>query len=353
MKKIVTVVGARPQFIKTPLLSKELRKSFREVIVHTGQHYDANMSDVFFDELNIPKPDYNLGIGSAPRDEQISQMKEKIETVLTQENPDLILIYGDTNSTLAAAEVGKKLNIPIAHVEAGMRSYNQEMPEEINRIGSDQVSSLLFCSTQSAVENLKKEGITNGVHWVGDVMNDIFQMQILNSKSEIRNKFQIQNEKYILATIHRQSNTDSKENLTNIIEAFNNIDRIIVWPLHPRTKKYLDEYGLKLSSNIKVIEPQGYKEMIELEANAQMILTDSGGVQKEAYLSKVPCITLREETEWIETVNVGWNKLAGADKEKILSLVKNFTKPAEHPELFGDGQAYKKIVSIIKEYLAN
>lgn len=354
MKKIVTIVGARPQFVKIPLISREIRKFATEVIVHTGQHYDDNMSAIFFKDLNIPMPDYNLGVGSASREEQIQEMQVKIEEVLLKEKPDMILVYGDTNSTLAAAKVGKKLDIPIAHVEAGMRSYNLDMPEELNRVEADQISTLLFCSTESAVQNLKKEGITKGVYWTGDVMNDI-QKKVSSNEYQASSleKLNLESKEYILATVHRQANTDIKENLTNIIEAFNAIGATIVFPMHPRTKKYIKEYGLELSSNIKVIEPLGYQEMIALETNARLILTDSGGVQKEAYVAKVPCVTLRDETEWTETVESGWNQLAGADTQKILELVKNFPQPKNHPEFLGDGTAYIKIVQIIERSLGS
>lgn len=352
MKKIVTIVGARPQFIKIPLVSKEIRQFAQEILVHTGQHYDTNMSSVFFDELNIPKPDYNLGIGSASREIQLDQMQTKIEEVLEKEKPDMVLIYGDTNSTLAAALSAKKLNIPIAHVESGMRSYNQEMPEELNRVESDKMSDLLFCSTESSVDNLKKEGIAQGVYWVGDVMVDIQgKVKEQKSKNKILEILNLNPKTYLLATVHRQGNTDNRENLTNIIEAFNRINTTIVFPLHPRTRKYIEEYNLKLSDNILIIQPQGYDEMIVLELNAKMILTDSGGVQKEAYMAEVPCITLRDETEWVETVNSGWNQLAGADTQKIINLVNNFPEPKNHPNFLGDGLAYKKISEILRNFL--
>ena len=325
MKKIITIVGARPQFIKIPLISQEIRKFAKEVVVHTGQHYDANMSDIFFEELGIPRPDYNLGIGSMERGEQIKLMREKIKEVLVKEKPNLVVIYGDTNSTLAGAQAANQLNIPIAHIEAGMRSYNQEMSEEQNRVESDKVSALLFCSTRSAMENLTKEGMTKGVFLTGDVMADI-QKKVSGDHDQlsILEELSLKSKEYILATVHRQANTDDETNLSNIINAFNQIDETIIFPLHPRTKKYLEEYNLKLSDKIKVIEPLGYKEMIILEANAKLILTDSGGVQKEAYLAEVPCITLRNETEWTETVDSGWNQLAGAETQKIVELVKNY-----------------------------
>jgi len=356
MKKIVTVIGARPQFIKTPLISREIKKFAKEIIVHTGQHYDLNMSDIFFKELKIKKPDYNLGVGSESQGKQTAKMLGGIEAVLLKEKPDLVIIYGDTNSTVAGALASVKLHIPVAHVEAGMRSYNRLMPEEINRVVADHISEILFAPVQSAAKILRGEGITKGVHCVGDVMNDI-QIELKSQKSKVKilEKLSIKPKQYLLATVHRQENTDEKENLENIIEAFVKINEIIIFPAHPRTVKYLKDYKLDkkitVSKNIKLIEPVGFFDMITLENNAKMILTDSGGVQKEAYIAKVPCITLRKETEWTETVKSGWNQLAAADEVKIVRLAKNFPKPKSHPNFLGDSKAYKKIAKIIKGYL--
>lgn len=352
-KKIVTIVGARPQFIKTAFLSWELRKYFKEVVVHTGQHYDPNMSDIFYKDLNLPPVDYNLEVGSDSQGKQTGLMLEKIEQVLIKEKPDLVLIYGDTNSTVAGALAASKLHIPVGHIEAGMRSFNRQMPEEINRVVADHLSSLLFCTSKSVIKLLKKEGIKDGVFLVGDVMNDLqLKAESLKRKaqSNIFENYKIEPKNYLLATIHRQENTDIKENLTNIVEAFGQIKDIIVWPIHPRTKKYIEKYKLKLPSNIKIIEPVGYREMICLETNAKMILTDSGGVQKEAYIARVPCITLRNETEWTQTVESGWNQLVGTDIKKILKLIKNFPKPLKHPNFLGNGNAYLKITQIVKDY---
>ena len=352
MKKIVTIVGARPQFIKTALLSWELRKHFKEVVVHTGQHYDLNMSDVFYQDLNLPKVDYNLEVGSDSHGKQTALMLEKIELVLIKEKPDLVLIYGDTNSTVAGALAASKLHIPVGHIEAGMRSFNRRMPEEINRVISDHLSTLLFCTSKSVIKLLRNEGITKGVFIVGDVMNDL-QKKVSSIKYQVSSMEQLslKSKEYILATIHRQENTDNKENLIKILKAFGQINDTIVWPIHPRTKKYIEKFKLKFSSNIKIIDPVGYKDMIILESNAKMILTDSGGVQKEAYIARVPCITLRNETEWTETVESGWNQLVGTDIEKILELVKNFPKPKNHPNFLGQGDAYLKIVKIIESFL--
>ena len=361
MKKIISIVGARPQFIKTPLISGEIRKFAKEIIVHTGQHYDLNMSDIFFEELKLPKVDYNLGVGSDTHGRQTAKMLERIEVVLFKEKPDLVIIYGDTNSTIAGALAAVKLNIPVAHVEAGMRSYNRKMPEEHNRIVSDHLSDLLFCPTKSAARILHGEGIKQGVYWTGDVMYDIynkFKAKSLELKAKgMLKTLNLKPKTYLLTTVHRQENTDNKENLTNIVKALAEIKDTVIFPVHPRTKKYFKEYGLNKiiikSPQIRLIEPIGYLEMLILESNAKLILTDSGGVQKEAYWARVPCITLRNETEWMETVKSGWNYLAGTDVKKILNLVENFSKPKSHPNFLGDGQAYLKIAKIIKNFLSN
>jgi UDP-GlcNAc3NAcA epimerase len=329
--KILTVVGARPQFIKLAPLSKILRENgINEIIVHTGQHYDENMNDLFFKELEIPEPDYNLGIGSGNHGEQTGRMLIEIEKVILKENPDLVIVYGDTNSTLAGALAASKLHIKLAHVEAGLRSFNKRMPEEINRVLTDHVSDILFCPTQTAVENLKNEGITNGVYLVGDVMFDtlLHFSKISDMKSNVLERLNIKPKEYYLATIHRAENTDDHERLKNILTAFSKMDEMVIFPIHPRTRKMINYYGLDdllENDNVKVIDPVGYLDMLKLEKNAKAILTDSGGVQKEAFWLKVPCITLRDETEWIETVNLGWNRLVGSDVEKILSAVKDLT----------------------------
>lgn len=357
MKKIVTIIGARPQFIKTPLISGELKKFAKEIIVHTGQHYDINMSDIFIKELDIKKPDYNLGVGSDTHGAQTGKMLEGIEKVLLKEKPDLVIIYGDTNSTVAGSLAAVKLHIPVAHVEAGMRSYNRQMPEEINRVLTDHVSDLLFCPTKSSVKILKGEGITKGVYFTGDVMCDIRRkLKAKMSNVKTLKNYNLKPKTYLLATVHRAENTDKKENLVNIIKAFIEIEETIVFPVHPRTKKFFVEYGLQkiLSQNpqIRLIEPVGFFDMITLESNASMILTDSGGVQKEAYLDRVPCITLREQTEWVETVASGWNRLAGTETKRIVRYAKHFSKPKSHPNFLGDGKGYIKIAKIIKRYLS-
>ncbi len=349
--KIITVIGARPQFIKAAAVSNIIRKEFEEILVHTGQHYDENMSKVFFDELNIPKPDYNMGIGSGNHGQQTGTMLIELEKIYLKEKPDLVLVYGDTNSTLAGALAASKLLIPVAHVEAGLRSFNMNMPEEQNRILTDHISSILFPPTETAVVNLKNEGIKNSVHNVGDVMFDAVLdfKELAKKKSNIVNELNLIENKYILTTIHRAENTNDINRLRNIIQALNESNKTIVLPLHPRTKKYIDSYGLSFNNNVKVIEPIGYLDMISLEMHAEKIVTDSGGVQKEAFFMKKPCITMRDETEWVETVQNGWKTIVGTDKEKILSAIMNFVPNREQENIFGDGKAGEKILKVIKE----
>ena len=354
MKKIVSIVGARPQFIKAAALSRVLRESCTEILVHTGQHYDANMSSVFFDRLDIPRPDYDLEVGSGSHGKQTGLMMERLEDVLLKEKPELVLIYGDTNSTLAGALCASKLHIPLAHVEAGLRSYNWQMPEEINRVLADRCSQLLFCPTQTACDNLKKENITTGVYWTGDVMYDaaLYYAGWANKKSDVLNRLHLKSSGYILCTIHRASNTDSKENLSNIIQALIKSDKSIVFPVHPRTMKLLETYDLLSTierSNIQLIDPVDYLDMIQLEKNAKMIVTDSGGIQKEPYFYGIPCITLREETEWVETLTDGWNHLVGANAGKILEAMEMGPNSNKTLEYYGKGDACDKILQLIHE----
>ncbi len=350
--KIVSIVGARPQFIKCAPVSKELRKNHHELLVHTGQHYDEEMSKLFFDELQIPKPEHNLGVGSGLHGKQTGEMLIEIEKILLDERPDVVLIYGDTNSTVAGALAAAKLHIAIGHVEAGLRSFDKSMPEEINRIISDHVSDILFVPTSTGVKNLKREGITKGVYHIGDVMYDALlnNIKIAEKKSDILKKLDLKKKDYLLATVHRPSNTDNKENLLSILEGFSEINEKIVFPIHPRTKKFIDNHNLKnkIGKNILIIEPVGYLDFIMLEKNALKILTDSGGIQKEAYMLKVPCITLRENTEWIETVKDEWNVLVGANKQNIVNAVHSFSPKEKQNNHFGDGNASKKIKEILE-----
>jgi len=349
--KILSIVGARPQFIKCAPVSFRLRKQHEEILVHTGQHYDPEMSDIFFEDLKIPRPDYHLDVGSGSHGKQTAAILEKTENVLVKEMPDFVLVYGDTNSTLAGAIAAAKLHIPVAHVEAGLRSFDRTMPEEINRVVTDHVADLLLCPTQTAIDNLTKEGITRGVHLTGDVMVDALKhnVNIAEKKSRIISELGLEKGNYLVATIHRPGNTDNRKNLTAIIDAFRESGKTVVFPVHPRTKKYLCGYGLwdSLTENILSIDPVGYLDMLHLMKHANKILTDSGGIQKEAYVLGVPCITLRENTEWIETLTGGWNVLVGADKQRILTAVLADVLTTADNTVFGKGDAAERIVKVL------
>ncbi len=352
--KILSIVGARPQFIKCAPVSRALRKEHQEILVHTGQHYDENMSGIFFEELSIPPPDYHLGIGSGAHGEQTGRMLLAIEQVLLQEEPDLVLVYGDTNSTLAGALAAAKLHIRIAHVEAGLRSFDRSMPEEINRVVTDHIADLLFVPTETGVANLSREGIYDGVHLTGDVMVDaLLYNQYLAKQSDILEHLDLK--EYYLTTVHRASNTDDEQKLRSIMDAFAALDRQVVFPAHPRTRKYLARYGIVPAEHILIIDPLPYLDMLQLMSHAAAVLTDSGGVQKEAYILQVPCITLRENTEWVETVEDGWNVLVGADRDKIIAAVHAVTGGAgrrhlSHSGHFGDGTAAEQITQVIRQY---
>lgn len=380
MMKIISVIGARPQFIKAASVSRMMKKAgIKEVLIHTGQHYDYNMSQVFFKQLKIKEPEYNLGIGSMSHGSQTGRMIEKIEGVLLAEKPGLMLVYGDTNSTLAGSLAAAKLHIPVAHVEAGLRSYNRNMPEEINRVLTDHVSDVLFCPTETAVENLRKEGFKNIVNKgkliknssalhdlqsfpfvinVGDVMYDsvLYNLAIAKKISKIIKKYKLLPQRYYLATIHRAENTDNTSRLKSICKAFNKIaERYpLIFPAHPRTEKLLSRIGY-INSNLKIIPPVSYWDMLMLSSFARVILTDSGGLQKEAFFLNVPCVTLRDETEWVETLQSGMNVIAGASEGKILRAVKTQEmqkRDRKDTRFFGDGKAAEKMLSIIKKTLA-
>lgn len=353
--KILTVIGARPQFVKAAALNREFAKhsDIEEILVHTGQHFDANMSDIFFDEMEIPKPKYNLDINSVGHGAMTGRMLEGIEEILLKEKPDLLLVYGDTNSTIAGALAAKKLHIKVAHVEAGLRSFNMEMPEEVNRILTDRISDYLLCPTQTAVDNLMKEGYKNIntiIEKTGDVMQDAanFYAQKSEQKSTIVKEINLN--KYILTTLHRAENTDDKERLSNIVEALNEIHQTIcpiVLPLHPRTKKKLESFKLELK--VKIINPVGYFDMIELIKNSSLVMTDSGGLQKEAFFFKKNCVTMRDQTEWVELITADVNVLVGANKnqiiqqsKKMLNKISDFTL-----DLYGNGMASKNIAETI------
>jgi UDP-N-acetylglucosamine 2-epimerase (non-hydrolysing) len=336
-----------PNFIKLAPVSKELKKGCEEVIVHTGQHYDYDMDRIFFDELKIPEPDYHLGVGSGPHGSQTGEMLKRIEEVLVKEAPDVTLVIGDTNTTLAGALASAKLHTPVAHVESGLRSYDRAMPEEINRVLTDHVSRLLFCPTSCAVENLEKEGITQGVMLTGDVTVDVMgeHLEVAARNSRALDELGLTPGDYYLATIHRAENTDRYENLASLVDVLCEIGNV-VFPCHPRTEKYLRSYGLwdRLAEHVKITRPLGYYDILTLEKNARMVLTDSGGIQKEAYILKVPCITLRNTTEWRETLQSGWNVLTGSDKAAIVRLVGEFRPdPERYGSVFGDGRASARI----------
>jgi UDP-GlcNAc3NAcA epimerase len=351
MNKMVTVVGARPQFIKAAAVSRELRNRFREVLVHTGQHYDGNMSQVFFDELEIPRPDYNLNIGSGGHGAQTGAMLAAIEEVLLQEKPDRVLVYGDTNSTLAGALAAAKLHIPVAHVEAGLRSFNRRMPEEINRVLTDHVADLLFCPSQTAVDHLAAEGVRNGVHLVGDVMHEALMhaVSIARGKSDALNRLGVAPGGYALATIHRAENTDDPARLARLMTALQEVSQTlpVLFPVHPRTKSRLPD--LAGSAGLRLLEPLGYLDMVRLEADAAVILTDSGGIQKEAYWLRVPCVTLREETEWVETAAQGWNVVAGADPALIVSAAKQPRRPESGADAYQGAGSVQRLVNILSD----
>ncbi|MCD8194362.1 MAG: UDP-N-acetylglucosamine 2-epimerase (non-hydrolyzing) [Tannerellaceae bacterium] len=362
--KIVTIVGARPQFIKAAMVSRAIDKhnnpnssKIEELIIHTGQHYDENMSRIFFSDLRIPQPSWQLQCGNGSHGEMTGKMLIEIEKILLDTTPDYVLVYGDTNSTLAGALAASKLHIPVIHVEAGLRSFNKNMPEETNRILTDHIASFLFCPTSEAIENLAREGISQNVFHVGDVMYDaalLFGKEAEKSSS-ILSSLEIESGSFKLCTFHREENTNNSANAIGIIEALLAIgtaDSPVVLPLHPRTYSYLNSYDLldriKNHPGMRLIKPIGYLDMVMLEKHASLILTDSGGVQKEAYFHHTPCITLREETEWKETVTAGWNQLAGASKSRIITCY-NTSKKGTYIHEYGSGHAADKIISHLCE----
>lgn len=350
--KIVTIIGARPQFVKAAALSREIQKfpKLQEIIVHTGQHFDANMSDIFFEEMEIPKPNYNLNINGLSHGAMTGQMLEKLEAVMLAEKPDVVLVYGDTNSTIAGALAAKKLHIKVAHVEAGLRSFNMQMPEEVNRILTDRISDWLFCPTDAAIENLKQEGfyrLNSKVFKTGDVMEDaaLFYSQKSAENSNIITQLNLTGKTFVLATIHRAENTDNYNNLKGIIDALNILHETtsVVVPLHPRTKKLIEQH--QLNPTFTIVEPVGYYDMIMLLQNCGLVITDSGGLQKEAFFFSKFCVTTREQTEWVELVSNGYNFIAGSGTEKIISLATDKFNSTFPPRLnlYGNGQASKNI----------
>ena len=356
--RIATVVGARPQFIKAAAVSRAVaahnarhsERSIHEVIIHTGQHYDHGMSAVFFAELGLSDPAHHLGVGSGTHGIQTGKMLKRLDAVLSAERPALTLVYGDTNSTLAGALAAAKMHIPVAHVEAGLRSFNRRMPEEINRVVTDHLSAWLFCPSDEAVRNLSREGIDKGVHVVGDVMYDVMRWSLSRAaRLRVVERLRLHPGRYVLATVHRAENTDDPGRLRAIFSALESLagegTRVVV-PLHPRTSHALEELGAA-PTRLDLIPPASYEEMLALEASAEIIFTDSGGVQKEAYWLGVPCVTLREETEWVETVNEGWNTLTGADPERIVAAARRARPTSKNRVVYGDGEAAARLVGVL------
>lgn len=353
--KILSVVGARPQFIKAFAVSKELRKEHDEVLVHTGQHYDEELSDVFFEKLNIPQPEYNLGVGSGSHGEQTADMLIRLEELIKDEQPDFVLLYGDTNSTLAGVLAGTKMDTKVAHVEAGLRSHNREMPEEINRVLTDHGADLLLAPSPTAVDHLSTEGRSGVTVETGDVMYDAL-LEVRDqvaAESDVLERYSLSEDEFILSTVHRAENTDSRDRLKPIFGALSDAPLPVILPLHPRTESYLKEYGLWefANENIKLVEPLEYLDFVCLMDSAERIVTDSGGIQKEAFFLDTFCVTMRDETEWIETVDAGWNTLVGADRDMIsAALHRDWERPAEKPEPYGDGNASIEVRVTIEEY---
>jgi UDP-GlcNAc3NAcA epimerase len=346
--KVISIVGARPEFVQAVSVSAALAGGgHQEVLVHTGQHYDYLMSQAFFDELPLPMPSINLGIGSASRATQLASMMRALEPILDAERPDAVLVRGDTTSTLAGALAASQMGLPLIHVEAGERSYDRTMPEEISRVVADQLANLHFCCSRTAMTRLAAEGITESVHWVGDVMLDallLCRAQAMRRAQPLLDRLGLRSGNYALVTLHRAHNTDDPERLATFASAFNDAPDLIVFPVHPRTRAALARLGVSWQPHVRLIEPVGYFDMLALEAHARLIATDSGGVQREAYCLRTPCLTLREETEWVETVETGWNRLVGCDRSELLAAWRRIDPPASHPPIFGDGTAARRMV---------
>ena len=352
---VLTVVGARPQFVKAAPLSRALRGRLREVLVHTGQHYDYEMSAAFFEQLDIPAPDRHLGIGSSSHGAMTGRMLEALEEVMQEERPDLVLVYGDTNSTLAGALAAAKLQIPIAHVEAGLRSYDLRMPEEVNRRVTDHVSQILLCPTTAAVANLRREGITRGVVNAGDVMMDAVLENLARAEAVATPEVAPPAGTYYLATLHRQENVDDDARLLGILDALAGLPRPTLLPVHPRTRKRIDALRLSATGHLRFLKPAPYLEMLLLTSGARAVLTDSGGLQKEAFILGRPCITLRETTEWVETVEAGANRLVGASPKRIRAAVRDVERRVMRRtarRAYGRGRAAAKIAATIERWLA-
>jgi len=353
--KILTIVGARPQFIKAAALSRAFCKNghFEEIIVHSGQHYDNNLSQDFFDELDIPNPSYNLEIGSKPHNVMIGEFLIKFDPIIEKENPDLIIVYGDTNTTAAGAIAAAKRYIPLAHVEAGLREFNKSIPEEVNKLITDSITDLFFTPTNEGVKNLAASGVTQNVHLTGDISLDLlFNSNNYLSIEELQKEFLIQ-DKFAILTCHRDANTTNKNNLINILKAVSTLDIQVVFPIHPRTKAAIEHHKLHafLGENVLMISPLPFWTTQSLIKNSEFVITDSGGIIKEAYFHKVPGIIIDKQTEWVETIEEGWNRIAGPNLEKITDFAKNMNRPKIHTQALGDGKAGERIANIIYEYL--
>ena len=352
--KIMTIVGARPEFIQIAPVTRAIRRRHTEIMVHTGQHYDENMSSVFFSDLGIPEPDVNLGVGGGGHGQMTGQMLMKMEAAMLEYAPDWVVVFGDTNSTIAGGLAAAKLHLPVAHIEAGLRSYDRKMPEEVNRVLTDHLSTLLFAPTAAAVENLAKEGITEGVKMVGDVRVDVVMQTVDRSKARQAALLQATGlaagEAFVLATIHRASNTDDRARLTEIVSAFNTLDLPVVLPVHPRLKKMMGEFGLTFSGNVRPIDPIGFVDMVALLDSCRIVVTDSGGLQKEAYMLRRPAVTVRDTTEWIETVHSGWNRLTEPADFKAAAAAALAPPPAAHPDFYGAPGVCERIVDELEAF---
>lgn len=350
--KILSIIGARPEFVQAAPVSRALRQEHQEVLVHTGQHYDDAMSRVFFEELALPEPDYHLGVAPSAPPCQVAQMLTALEAVFRDEQPDVVLVRGDTNSTLAGGLAASLLDMPLIHVEAGERCFRMAMPEERNRLAVDHLAHLHLCASHSAVDQLAREGITESAHWVGDVMLDsaLEYLPLAQSRSAVLNQLGLSPQGYSLLTMHRAANADDPARLLGILDAVDRCGEPVLFPIHPRTQANIERLGWRPGGGLRVIPPVGYLDMLRLESGARLIATDSGGVQREAYFLGVPCLTLREETEWTETVHAGWNRLVGTAPERIMAAWHSFQTPAERPAIFGDGHAAAAILDVLRRW---